>query len=83
MSTEIVMPKLSDTMEEGKIIKWVKAVGDHVQPGDVIAEVETDKADMDLEAFDEGTLSEVKVAEGESAPVGSVIAVLATGGEKT
>ena len=83
MSVDVTMPKLSDTMEEGKILKWVKAVGDHVQPGDVIAEVETDKADMDLEAFDEGTLAEVKVAEGESAPVGSVIAVLATDGEKT
>ena len=81
MPVDVTMPKLSDTMEEGKIIKWVKAVGDRVQPGDVIAEVETDKADMDLEAFDEGTLSEVRVAEGESASVGSVIAVLSAEGE--
>jgi pyruvate dehydrogenase E2 component (dihydrolipoamide acetyltransferase) len=82
MPVEVNMPKLSDTMEEGKILKWLKAVGDRVQPGDVIAEVETDKADMDLEAFDEGVLSEVRVAEGQSAPVGAVIAVLAAGGEK-
>jgi pyruvate dehydrogenase E2 component (dihydrolipoamide acetyltransferase) len=82
MPVDVTMPKLSDTMEEGKILKWVKAVGDHVQPGDVLAEVETDKADMDLEAFDEGVLSEVRVAEGQSAPVGTVIAVLSADGEK-
>ena len=74
--TEIVMPKLSDTMEEGKIIRWLKQRGDRVAIGDVLAEVETDKADMELEAFDEGVLSEIRTGEGEAAPVGAVIAVL-------
>jgi len=73
------MPRLSDTMEEGKILKWLKNVGDAVAIGDVLAEVETDKANMELEAFDAGVLSEIRVAEGDAAPVGAVIAVL--GGE--
>jgi pyruvate dehydrogenase E2 component (dihydrolipoamide acetyltransferase) len=75
------MPKLSDTMEEGKIIKWLKQPGDRVRSGDLLAEVETDKANMEIESFDEGVVSELKVAEGESAPVGAVIAVLAAEGE--
>jgi len=70
------MPKLSDTMEEGKIIRWLKQRGDRVAIGDILAEVETDKANMELEAYDEGVLAEVRVAEGQSAPVGAVIAVL-------
>ena len=70
------MPKLSDTMEEGKIIRWLKQRGDQVAIGDVLAEVETDKANMELEAFDEGVLAEIRTPEGESAPVGAVIAVL-------
>src|SRR2546428_1094937 len=74
---DVTMPKLSDTMEEGKILRWLKQPGDRVAIGDVLAEVETDKANMELEAFDEGLLSEVRVKEGESAPVGTVIAVLA------
>jgi pyruvate dehydrogenase E2 component (dihydrolipoamide acetyltransferase) len=81
MSIDIAMPKLSDTMEEGKILRWLKHVGDRVAIGDVLAEVETDKANMELEAYDEGVLSEVRVVEGESAPVGAVIAVLAAPGE--
>jgi pyruvate dehydrogenase E2 component (dihydrolipoamide acetyltransferase) len=79
MPTEVTMPRLSDTMEEGKILKWLKSVGDAVAVGDVLAEVETDKANMELEAFDAGVLSEIRVAEGDAAPVGAVIAVL--GGE--
>ena len=75
---DVTMPKLSDTMEEGKILRWLKQPGDRVAIGDVLAEVETDKANMELEAFDEGVLSEVRVKEGESAPVGAVIAVLAS-----
>ncbi len=75
------MPKLSDTMEEGKILRWMKRPGDRVAIGEVIAEVETDKANMELEAYDEGVLSEVRLAEGESAPVGAVIAVLAEPGD--
>jgi pyruvate dehydrogenase E2 component (dihydrolipoamide acetyltransferase) len=76
MAIEIVMPKLSDTMEEGKILKWLKNVGDKVEVGDIIAEVETDKADMEMEALDAGVLAELRVREGEAAPVGAVIAML-------
>jgi len=80
MPVDVTMPKLSDTMEEGKILKWLKHPGDKVAIGEVIAEVETDKANMELEAYDEGVLSEVRVQEGQSAPVGAVIAVLGDGG---
>src|SRR5438270_12051813 len=76
MSTEITMPKLSDTMEEGKILRWLKHPGDQIHRGEPIAEVETDKADMVMEAFDDGLLDEIRVKEGESAKVGTVIAVL-------
>jgi len=76
MPVDVTMPKLSDTMEEGKILRWVKKPGDPVAIGEIIAEVETDKANMELEAYDEGVLAEVRVAEGQSAPVGAVIAVL-------
>jgi pyruvate dehydrogenase E2 component (dihydrolipoamide acetyltransferase) len=81
MAIDVTMPKLSDTMEEGKILRWIKQVGDAVRIGDVLAEVETDKANMELEAYDEGVLAEVRVGEDESAPVGAVIAVLAEPGE--
>jgi pyruvate dehydrogenase E2 component (dihydrolipoamide acetyltransferase) len=80
MTAEVTMPRLSDTMEEGTIVKWVKRVGEAVAVGDILAEVETDKATMELEAYDEGTLSEIRVQEGESAPVGAVIAILGGGG---
>jgi len=76
MPVDVTMPKLSDTMEEGKILRWMKKPGDPVAIGEIIAEVETDKANMELEAYDEGVLAEVRVAEGQSAPVGAVIAVL-------
>ncbi|MGH7962231.1 MAG: biotin/lipoyl-containing protein, partial [Candidatus Binatia bacterium] len=76
MPIEILMPRLSDTMEEGKILKWLKQVGDQIEVGDIIAEVETDKADMEMEALDAGALAKIQVQEGESAPVGAVIAVL-------
>lgn len=76
MPVNIDMPKLSDTMTEGTLIKWHKKVGDRVEIGDVIAEVETDKATMEMEAFDEGVISEIFVEEGGKAPVGSVLAVL-------
>jgi pyruvate dehydrogenase E2 component (dihydrolipoyllysine-residue acetyltransferase) len=81
MPIDVTMPKLSDTMEEGKILRWTKHPGDRVAIGDVLAEVETDKANMELEAYDEGVLAEVKVKEGESAPVGAVIAVLNESGD--
>ncbi|MEW6300401.1 MAG: biotin/lipoyl-containing protein, partial [Thermodesulfobacteriota bacterium] len=80
MAIEILMPRLSDTMEEGKILKWLKKVGDRIEVGDIIAEVETDKADMEMEALDAGVLAEIRVHEGESAPVGAVIAVLSEDG---
>jgi pyruvate dehydrogenase E2 component (dihydrolipoamide acetyltransferase) len=81
MSNEITMPKLSDTMEEGKILRWLKHPGDAVHHGDALAEVETDKADMVMEAFDDGVLEEIRLKEGESAPVGATIAILRTSGE--
>lgn len=76
MATQITMPKLSDTMEEGTILRWFKQVGQSVEQGEVIAEVETDKADMELEAESSGVLQEIKVPEGQTAAVGAVIAVL-------
>src|SRR5260370_8373724 len=76
MSNEITMPKLSDTMEEGKILRWLKHPGDKITRGEAIAEVETDKADMVLESFDEGVLDQIKLNEGESAPVGAVIPMM-------
>ncbi len=76
MATEVIMPRMSDTMEEGKILKWLKKVGDRVEVGDIIAEVETDKADMEMEALDDGFLTEIRAQEGESVPVGAVIALL-------
>src|SRR5436305_549835 len=81
MPIDVTMPKLSDTMEEGKILKWLKQPGERVGIGEILAEVETDKANMELEAYDEGTIAEVRVQEGESAPVGAVIAVLSAPGE--
>ncbi len=81
MSNEITMPKLSDTMEEGKIIRWLKHPGDELHHGDAIAEVETDKADMVLEAFEDGVLDEIRLKEGESAPVGAVLATVRRPGE--
>lgn len=81
MPINIEMPKLSDTMTEGTLLKWNKKVGDEIEIGDIIAEVETDKATMEMEAFDEGTLSEILVEEGAKAPVGSVIGVILEEGE--
>lgn len=83
MSIDITMPKLSDTMQEGTILKWRVREGDRVSQGDIIAEVETDKAAMEMEAFVSGTVGALPVAEGETVPVGTVIAVLeADGGER-
>lgn len=83
MSIDILMPALSPTMEEGKLSKWLKKEGDKVSAGDVIAEIETDKATMEVEAVDEGTLGKVFVPEGsEGVRVNSVIAVLLEEGER-
>src|SRR5689334_15621136 len=76
MPVNIEMPKLSDTMTEGTLIKWHKKVGDNVEIGDILADVETDKATMEMEAFDEGVLTEILVQEGEKAAISSVLAVL-------
>ena len=81
MAIEVCMPRLSDTMEEGKVLKWFKQVGDQVEIGDIIAEVETDKADMEMEALDEGILIEILVPEGGTVVVGGVMARLGTADE--
>jgi pyruvate dehydrogenase E1 component beta subunit len=82
MSTQILMPALSPTMTEGKLAKWLKAQGDMVKPGDVIAEIETDKATMEVEAADEGRLAQILVPAGtEGVAVNTPIAVLADEGE--
>jgi pyruvate dehydrogenase E1 component beta subunit len=78
MPVEILMPALSPTMTEGKIAKWVKHEGDTVKAGDVIAEIETDKATMEVEAVDEGVLAKIVVPEGsENVAVNTPIALLA------
>jgi pyruvate dehydrogenase E2 component (dihydrolipoamide acetyltransferase) len=71
------MPKLSEAMETGKIIRWLKKEGDRIQGGDILAEVETDKADVEMEAFGAGVLRKILVPAGESAPVGTLIGVIA------
>ncbi|WP_367714777.1 pyruvate dehydrogenase complex E1 component subunit beta [Nitratireductor sp. GISD-1A_MAKvit] len=82
MPTEILMPALSPTMEEGNLSKWIKKEGDAVAPGDVIAEIETDKATMEVEAVDEGTLGKILISEGtEGVKVNTAIALLLTEGE--
>ncbi|TVQ33081.1 MAG: 2-oxo acid dehydrogenase subunit E2 [Phycisphaeraceae bacterium] len=81
MSIDITMPRLSDTMEEGTVIKWNVKEGDSVSPGDVLADIETDKATMELQAYDEGTVAKILIGEGESVSVGSKIMVLAEEGE--
>src|SRR5215213_741633 len=82
MPINILMPALSPTMEKGNLSKWLKKEGDKVQSGDVIAEIETDKATMEVEAVDEGTIAKILVAEGtQDVAVNDVIAVLAGEGE--
>jgi pyruvate dehydrogenase E1 component beta subunit len=82
MATEVLMPALSPTMTEGKLAKWLKRPGDEVKSGDVIAEIETDKATMEVEAVDEGKLLKILVDEGtEGVPVNTVIAMLGADGE--
>src|SRR5581483_1163733 len=82
MPIEVLMPALSPTMEKGNLAKWLKKEGDKVKPGDVIAEIETDKATMEYESIDEGTLAKIVVPEGtQDVPVNQLIAVLAEEGE--
>ena len=76
----ITMPRLSDTMTEGTVASWIKKVGDKIEEGDILAEIETDKATMEFEAFESGTLLYVGIQEGESAPIDSVLAILGPAG---
>ncbi|WP_238297841.1 biotin/lipoyl-containing protein, partial [Methylobacterium soli] len=82
MATDILMPALSPTMEEGKLAKWLKKEGDTVKSGDVLAEIETDKATMEVEAIDEGVLAKILIQEGtEGVAVNTPIAIIADEGE--
>ena len=84
MGIELKMPALSPTMEEGTLAKWLVKEGDEVKSGDILAEIETDKATMEFEAVDEGTIGQILVAEGtEGVKVGTVIATMGDGGEET
>src|SRR5579884_1489703 len=82
MASEVLMPALSPTMTEGKIARWVKAEGDPVRAGDVLAEIETDKATMEVEAVDEGVLARIVIPEGtDHVAVNTPIALIAENGE--
>jgi len=81
MAEVITMPRLSDTMEEGTVAKWLKKVGDKVEEGDILAEIETDKATMEFESFHEGTLLHIGIQEGDGAPVDSLLAIIGDEGE--
>src|SRR5690554_2198854 len=81
MAEIIRMPKMSDTMEEGVIAAWLKKVGDEVKAGDILAEVETDKATMELESYEEGVLLYIGVQEKDAVPVDGVIAIVGEKGE--
>ena len=81
MAEIVNMPRLSDTMEEGVVAKWLKQVGDKVEEGDILAEIETDKATMEFESFYEGTLLHIGIEEGDGAPVDSLLAIIGEEGE--
>ncbi|WP_339711689.1 pyruvate dehydrogenase complex dihydrolipoamide acetyltransferase [uncultured Kriegella sp.] len=81
MAEVINMPRLSDTMEEGTVAKWLKKVGDKIEEGDILAEIETDKATMEFESFHEGTLLHIGIEEGDGAPVDSLLAIIGEEGE--
>jgi len=73
---DIILPNIGETVDEGKVIKWLKQVGDQVADGDVVCEVETDKSTMDVPTTIAGTIKEIKVKEGEIVPVGSILAIV-------
>lgn len=75
--TKITMPALSSTMKEGKVVTWLKSEGDAIEAGEAIMVVESDKADMDVEAFEDGFLAKIIIGEGEMAPVGEAVALIA------
>ena len=81
MATVITMPRLSDTMTEGTVAAWLKKVGDKISEGDILAEIETDKATMEFESFNAGTLLYIGIPEGKSAPVDSLLAIIGKEGE--
>ncbi|WP_309613897.1 2-oxo acid dehydrogenase subunit E2 [Flavobacterium sp.] len=81
MATKITMPRLSDTMTEGTVATWLKKVGDTIKEGDILAEIETDKATMEFESFNEGTLLYIGIKEGETASVDSLLAIIGKEGE--
>lgn len=81
MATVVNMPRLSDTMEEGVVAKWLKSVGDTIEEGDILAEIETDKATMEFESFHEGVLLHIGVQEGETSPVDTLLAIIGDEGE--
>lgn len=81
MAVKVEMPKLSDTMEEGVIAKWNVEEGDKVESGDIIAEVETDKATMEVEVFDDGTILKILAEEGDAVPLGNLMAIIGEEGE--
>jgi pyruvate dehydrogenase E2 component (dihydrolipoamide acetyltransferase) len=78
---KVEMPKMGDTMEEGKILRWIKKEGDPVKKGEMLAEVETDKVNIEIEAFASGTLRKILVSEGNSAPIGAAIALIGAADE--
>lgn len=78
--TVVTMPRLSDTMEEGTVATWLKKVGDEVEEGDILAEIETDKATMEFESFQSGTLLHIGLNEGESAKVDALLAIIGPAG---
>ena len=81
MAEIINMPRLSDTMEEGTVAKWFKKVGDKISEGDILAEIETDKATMEFESFNEGELLHIGIQEGGTAPVDTLLAIIGKKGE--
>lgn len=81
MATVITMPRLSDTMTEGVVAAWLKKVGDTIKTGEILAEIETDKATMEFESFYDGVLLFIGIQEGESAPVDSLLAIVGKQGE--
>src|SRR5258706_8387013 len=81
MAIEVKMPRLSDTMEQGTVVRWAVKPGQKVKSGDVIADIETDKATMELATYDDGVIARLAVPEGQQVAVGTLIAILAGAGE--
>src|SRR5437762_447608 len=81
MATEVMMPKLSPTMEEGQLSRWLKHEGDRVSLGEPLAEIDTDKATMEMQALTDGVLRKILINEGEAAPLGQIIAIIGAADE--